>query len=153
MKTKFTQKQIEEQIETLVKNDVYCTAGDVVEVYTAAGKIDIDDTIPRDLCPFCCGVKWTDNTDKEHTEDYYCPECKNYFDYPYSQEVFEWHFVSEFLAEYLEKVGALVVRTDWLAPIWGRTETGQTIKIDTDIERSAVAILEAVEKIKEEYKK
>lgn len=150
MKTKFTQEEVEKQAAALVENEVYCSAGDVPEVYASAGKIDWGETCAPDICPNCCSPFFGDNENKtdDHPEDYHCPECGEYFDYPHEQEVFEWWFVSPFLAQYLAKIGALIITTDFLPHIWGRTETGASLKIDSDIERAAVAVLEAVEKVK-----
>lgn len=52
------------------------------------------------------------------------------------QEIFEWWFVTPWLAEKLLSIGAPVLRTDY-GDWWGRTETGQALSMDSALNQVA----------------
>jgi hypothetical protein len=53
---------------------------------------------------------------------------------PEAQEIYEWWAVSEWFAEKLQEQGEPVLRNDY-GVWWGRTCTGQSIKLDHVINR------------------
>lgn len=55
--------------------------------------------------------------------------------YNYSREVFEHWLVSDWLADKLEERGERVLRDFFGLTVWGRTTTGQAIRLDHVIER------------------
>jgi len=49
-----------------------------------------------------------------------------------TKEVFEWWLVTDWLAQILERLGCVVIKSDY-ANWWGRTETGQGLTMDCDL--------------------
>lgn len=145
-----TTEEIREQVAGLAKNDIYCAAGDIVDVLVEAGRVDPCNTIPHELSPCCCSDNWSYSSDES---GYICNECGELFDELYTREVCEWWLVSDFLATYLERIGAVVVRSDSLPPVWGRVETGQSLQYDSELRACAICILSDVKKIVEGLKK
>ena len=100
-------------IENKIEREIYCNINDIVD----GNQWDFDDleNYYSDICTNC---------GKSEEEECDCYE-------PTPQEVFEWYFVSEALADQLYAIGEPVVRTFSFKAVWGRTCSGQSIALDT----------------------
>lgn len=127
-----TNETLQQATQRLIDRDIYCNQSMLVD---AAFKNeffqydDINNIIHGDTtCP-------TYGEPVLPNEDGNCSLCDEPMDE--SREVFEWYLVSDWLAEKLEEVGAVVLINDY-GTWWGRTCTGQAISMDgTEIEAIA----------------
>ena len=97
--------EIDKLAEKLIATEIYCRANTTVETLQTHSLLDQDlweNTFRLD-----------DNGEPEYIE------------------IFEYYFVSEWLAEKLEQLKEPILRSDMLDfPVWGRTCTGQMIILD-----------------------
>lgn len=96
---------IQRELESFVNREVYCCQSSLVEELLSKEILSYDEIV---------------NLYDEETEEY--------------QEIYEYWVVSEWLAEKLEANGEPVVKSDF-GTWWGRTCTGQSIILDSVIEK------------------
>lgn len=141
------------------------------EEYPKDAAIDIEEYWEKqNVCPECGCRKYSDFNEykEEHPDfdvekynkdnpnyqiepdvdyDYICDDCGTVFNEPKIAEIYEYYFVSDYLAEELEKVGEIVLTQPWI-PIWCRCCTGQSIKLDYCMEQIAKKAVERLESLK-----
>ena len=125
-----TDKQIREQAELLVRNEVYCSLTYIVDSLAKSyGESFKTNEALGELV--------------EQVAELYAPRIVSTdegeeYDY---EEVFEAWSVSGWLADQLEERGERIVRDFGNHNVWGRTTTGQAIAIDYVIEQIAASVL------------
>ena len=83
--------------------------------------------------------------DPDSDYDYICDDCGTVFNEPEMAEVFEYYFVSDWIAGKLKEVGEIVLTQPWVS-IWCRCATGQSITQDYCWQKIAKDIVERWDK-------
>ena len=135
----------QERNGNFVAREIYCCQSMLVEGMLKQGLFNYEDieNFYEYRCPEC---GWG-NIDQEvfdngkitdEPPNYKCPYCEKVLetlpDEPESQEIYEWWVCSDWMIEKLREKGEPILSScygDW----WGRTCTGQAIKLDNIIDR------------------
>ena len=123
-----TDKQIREQAERLVRNEVFCNLTYLLEPLSQA----YGENVP--------GL----NDLMEQSFEVFAPvlvEMESDEDEPYERQVFEAWSISNWLGDELEKRGERVTRDLANHNVWSRCTTGQAIALDHVIEQIAAGVL------------
>ena len=123
-----TDKQIREQAERLVRNEVFCNLTYLLEPLSQA----YGENVP--------GL----NDLMEQSFEVFAPvlvEMESDEDEPYERQVFEAWSISNWLGDELEKRGERVTRDLANHNVWSRCTTGQAIAIDHVIKQIAAGVL------------
>ena len=118
MATQDTKQRI---IERIINQEVFTNASQFVS------DLVNDERYIEDLLPACIG---------------YYPDLETHEDKAPEREALQHWLVSDWLADQLEDVSALVARDVLGFEIWGRTECGQGLDQDSDLSRVADAVME-----------
>lgn len=111
-------KEIEQLAERLIEREIYCRANTVIETLNTHGLIECD--------------LWENEYENQDGENDGDPNYK---------EIYEYYFVSDWLADKLFQVNEPILRCDLVDfPVWGRTCTGQSISLDGTFQEIAKMI-------------
>ena len=125
-----TDKQIREQAERLVRNEVFCNLTYLLAPLDQAYGTDFRHNDLSELC--------------EQAFEVFAPvlvEMESDEDEPYERQVFEAWSISNWLGDELEKRGERVTRDLANHNVWSRCTTGQAIALDHVIEQIAAGVL------------
>lgn len=149
-------------IQQLIDRDIYANASTMVADLTNEGSHWADDLFPAcigdDLSEAPAGYRiehYATGNGQERAWRWVCTETEDGFathddavrgayddaceDIP-QREALQYWLVSDYLADELEAVGALVARDVLGFNVWGRTECGQSLTLDSDLNRVAERI-------------
>jgi len=117
-----TEIERQERNGRFVANEVYCCQSMLVEGLLEKGVFNYDD------------IENYFKTPEELLEEGYTQEQIDDGNVTDSKEIFEWWVCSDWLIEKLRALGKPVLSNDY-GNWWGRTCTGQAIKLDSVIDR------------------
>jgi len=133
---KLTELERQERNGKFVENNVYCCQSVLVDSILKRGVFNYEDieNLYKDECPECDGeIEYNQEKDS-----YVCQNCGEEYlraeDYETIQEVYEWWVVSDYMLGKLKELGEPVLSNDY-GDWWGRTCTGQAIKLDYTVDR------------------
>lgn len=147
MTEQFTETQRQKAGNLLVQREVLCLASDVVEDLMEAAQTATYDNVGigledienaySEVCPDCGEEVEKGEDDLRHK----CESCGWEGTYPEWEEaeIYEWWFVSGWLADKLAEKGHPLYR-GYHVPLWGRCCTGQAIALDRDIQDIALSL-------------
>jgi len=122
------EKEIERQEKNgrIVENNVFCNQSMLVEKLISEGVFNLDDVENLYLSD-------------EQIKDYFSVETEEEMEEirdngEGTQEIYEWWVVSDYMADKLKNLGEPVLENDY-GTWWGRTCTGQAIKLDSVIDK------------------
>ena len=122
----------QERNGNFVAREVYCCQSVLVDSMLEQGVFNYEDieNYFLNVCPEC------NEQIEEKDNIYHCNQCNKDFNEPEQepQEIYEWWICSDWLIEKLRERGEPILSNnygDW----WGRTCTGQAIKLDHIIDR------------------
>lgn len=155
--------QYDDTIQRIIEKEIFCNASTMVGTLTKAETVDMDDLLPCLVAPdfsappedyricqdddgwffqsFDYGepAGWHgDDGDRFETErTAVAAAYDDANDNPEFVEALQHWLVSDWLADELEAVGALVARDVMGFEVWGRTECGQGLTKDSDLQAVA----------------
>lgn len=132
----YKSEEHEKQVNTLVERDVLCNQTYLVDELLKRGYNDNTPIINYygDI------INITINSEEEAKDMGYDSLEALQESGEDQKEVFEWWLLSDWLAEKLEALGCVVIKSDY-GTWWGRTETGQALTMDSDIKAVAANLI------------
>lgn len=138
MVSKLTLTEVERQERNgrFVENNVYCCQSVLVDGMLKQGAFSFEDieNLYKRECPACEGeIEYN-----QEKGNYACRNCREEYssaeDCERIQEIYEWWVVSNYMLRKLKELGEPVLSNDY-GNWWGRTGTGQAIKLDCTIDK------------------
>lgn len=134
---------LEERIERIVNNEILTCQSSLVEKLLSENIVNYDDIVnlykdnSEEIEELQEKLEELENQDNEEENEVEIDNLQSKIEELESeqeepQDIFEWWVVTNWMADKLEEIGEPILRSDY-ETWWGRTCTGQSIKMDYSI--------------------